>query len=125
MEDRRCKLGLAGRLELVRGSRVATAHRWWHRWRTASGAERAWRECLSTRRPVPRSCPWALSTEQEQAILEARERTNWGPMRLTFLTGRHRSTVWKVLARHGRSRRRRSWGLSDEVCVVVVIDTTV
>jgi transposase InsO family protein len=28
-------------------------------------------------------------------------------MRLTFLTGRHRSTIWKVLARHGRSRRRR------------------
>ena len=29
-------------------------------------------------------------------------------MRLTYLTGRHRSTVWKVLHRHGRSRRRRS-----------------
>jgi hypothetical protein len=29
-------------------------------------------------------------------------------MRLTYLTGRHRSTIWKVLARHGRSRRRRS-----------------
>jgi hypothetical protein len=33
---------------------------------------------------------------------------NWGPMRLTYLTGRHRSTIWKVLARHGQSRRRRS-----------------
>jgi transposase InsO family protein len=123
MEDRRCKLGLAGRLELVerieRGETLraaaaalnvapATAHRWWHRWRSASGAERASRECLRTRRPVPHSCPWALSGEQELAILEAREKTNWGPMRLTFLTGRHRSTVWKVLARHGRSRRRRA-----------------
>jgi transposase InsO family protein len=29
-------------------------------------------------------------------------------MRLTYLTGRHRSTNWKVLHRHGRSRRRRS-----------------
>jgi transposase InsO family protein len=29
-------------------------------------------------------------------------------MRLTYLTGRHRSTIWKVLARHGCSRRRRS-----------------
>src|SRR3954447_18903664 len=28
-------------------------------------------------------------------------------MRLTCLTGRHRSTVWKVLHRHGCSRRRR------------------
>jgi transposase InsO family protein len=29
-------------------------------------------------------------------------------MRLTWLTGRHRSTIWKVLARHGCSRQRRS-----------------
>jgi transposase InsO family protein len=123
MEDRRCKLGLAGRLELVEliegGSTLraaaaalnvapATAHRWWHRWREASDEQRASRACLSTRRPVPRSCPWALSGEQERAILDARAKTNWGPMRLTFLTGRHRSTIWKVLARHGCSRRRRS-----------------
>ena len=53
MEDRRCKLGLQGRRELVRlieqGSTLrqaaaclsvapATAHRWWHRWRDASEA---------------------------------------------------------------------------------------
>ncbi len=123
MEDRRCKLGLAGRLELVqmieRGSTLraaaaalnvapATAHRWWHRWQQASDEQRASRVCLSTRRPVPRSCPWALSSDQEQAILEARARTNWGPMQLQFLTGRHRSTIWKVLKRHGQSRRRRA-----------------
>ena len=56
MEDRRCKLGLQGRLELVRlieeGSTLrqaaaclsvapATAHRWWHRWANASDEERA------------------------------------------------------------------------------------
>src|SRR3954469_11176944 len=29
-------------------------------------------------------------------------------MRLTWLTGRHRSTIWKVLARHGVSRQRRT-----------------
>ena len=29
-------------------------------------------------------------------------------MQLQFLTGRHRSTIWKVLHRHGCSRRRRS-----------------
>lgn len=123
MEDRRCKLGLAGRLELVKlveqgwslraaaaalNVSPATAHRWWHRWRLASERERASRECLATRRPVPRSCPWALTADQQEAILAARERTNWGPMRLTYLTGRHRSTIWKVLARHGCSRRRRS-----------------
>ena len=52
MEDRRCKLGLQGRFELVRlienGSSPraaaaalsvapATAHRWWHRWTGRSG----------------------------------------------------------------------------------------
>jgi transposase InsO family protein len=85
----------------------ATAHRWWHRWRAASEEQRASRACLATRRPVPRSCPWALTAEQERAILAAREKTNWGPMQLTALTGRHRSTNWKVLHRHGVSRRRR------------------
>jgi transposase InsO family protein len=123
MEDRRCKLGLAGRLELVRlveqgaslraaagalGVAPATTHRWWHRWRAASEGERLSRSCLRARRPVPQSCPWALSKEQEQAILSAREKTNWGPMRLTYLTGSHRSTIWKVLHRNGCSRRRRS-----------------
>src|SRR3954453_20799222 len=81
MEDRRCKLGLAGRLELVlliengstlRGAAAAlnvapgTAHRWWHRWRQATEAERASRACLATRRPIPGSCPWRLTAEQEQ-----------------------------------------------------------
>jgi transposase InsO family protein len=86
----------------------ATAHRWWHRWKAASEDERASRSCLRTRSSRPRSCPWALSAEAEQAILTAREKTNYGPMQLQFLTGRHRSTIWKVLARRGKSRRRRS-----------------
>jgi transposase InsO family protein len=113
MEDRRCKLGLQGRLELVwlieNGSTLrAAAHRWWHRWAAASPAERASRACLRTRSTRPRSCPWGLSAEAERAILEAREKTNWGPMQLQFLCGRHRSTIWKVLKRHGVSRQRRS-----------------
>lgn len=123
MEDGRCRLGLVGRLELVRlvesgvtlraaaaalSVAPSTAHRWWHRWRAASDEERASRACLRARAPIPRSCPWALSPEQERVILDARERTNWGPMRLTYLTGRHRSTCWKVLHRHGVSRQRRS-----------------
>jgi transposase InsO family protein/transposase-like protein len=123
MEDRRCKLGLQGRLELVllieQGSTLraaaaalsvapGTAHRWWHRWRDATPADRASRVCLRTRSSRPGSCPWALSSEDEQAILVARQKTNRGPMQLAFLTGRHRSTIWKVLHRHGVSRRRRS-----------------
>jgi len=123
MEDRRCKLGLQGRLELcllieagstlraaaaALGVAPATAHRWWHRWKAATSAERASRECLRTRSTRPRSCPWSLSAEQEQEVLDARAKTNWGPMQLQFLTGRHRSTIWKVLKRHGVSRQRRS-----------------
>ena len=90
MEDRRCKLGLAGRLQLVRliesgcslrsaaaqsSVSPATAHRWWHRWRVASEAERASLACLRTRSSRPRSCPWALSAQAEQRILQARART--------------------------------------------------
>jgi transposase InsO family protein len=77
------------------------------RWLAASEAERVSGAWCAPRRPVPRSCPWALTREQEQAILDARAKSNWGPMRLTWLTGRHRSTCWKVLHRHGLSRRPR------------------
>jgi hypothetical protein len=123
MEDGRCKLGLAGRLELVRlvesgltwraataalNVAPATAHRWWHRWRSATDAERFSRACLRARPPVPRSCPWALGEEVEQRILAARARTNLGPARLAGLVGYRRSTIWKVLWRHGCSQRRRS-----------------
>jgi transposase InsO family protein len=123
MEDGRCKLGLAGRLQLVRliesgcsfrsaaaesSVSVATAHRWWRRWVEASDAERATRSCLRARPPVPRSCPWALGAEAERRILAARARTNLGPARLAGLVGYRRSTIWKVLKRHGCSQRRRT-----------------
>jgi hypothetical protein len=77
------------------------------RWRVATEAERASGAWCAPRRPVPRSCPWGLIADAEQAILDARAKSNWGPMRLTWLTGRHRSTIWKVLDRHGVSRQRR------------------
>jgi transposase InsO family protein len=123
MEDGRCKLGVAGRLQLVglieggcsfrtaaaeSSVSVATAHRWWRRWVEASEADRASRACLRARPPVPRSCPWALSAEAEQRILRARARTNLGPARLAGLVGYRRSTIWKVLKRHGCSQRRRT-----------------
>ena len=123
MEDGRCKLGVGGRLQLIRlieegvslraaaaqsSVSVATAHKWWHRWRAASEAERASRACLRARPPRPRSCPWRLERSVEQRILDAREKTNYGPARLAGLVGYRRSTVWKVLARHGVSRRRRT-----------------
>jgi transposase-like protein len=123
MEDRRGKLGLRGRHELIRlieggaslraaaratGVAPATAHRWWHRWRAASEHERGSLECLASRPPIPRSCPWRLDEATERRILAARERTNLGPARLAGLVGRRRSTIWKVLRRNGCSVRRRS-----------------
>jgi transposase InsO family protein len=123
MEDGRGRLGLAGRRQLVLlvqdgaslraaarrlGVAPATAHRWWHRWNHADEWARTSLECLRSRPPTPRSCPWALSQDEQQRILQARARTNLGPARLAGLVGRRRSTIWKVLARHGVSRRRRS-----------------
>jgi transposase InsO family protein len=46
-----------------------------------------------------------LSPAQEEPILRARRETNLGPGRLAGIVCRSRSTVWKVLHRHGLSRR--------------------
>lgn len=123
MEDGRCRLGLGGRKALVgliengmslrgaarrMGVAPATAHRWWHRWCDAGTAERRSGEALRSRPPTPHRCPWRLGADEEQRILDARRRTNFGPARLAGLVGRRRSTIWKVLHRHGVSRRRRS-----------------
>jgi transposase-like protein len=102
MEDGRCKLGLGGRLQLVGlielGSTIrgaaralsvspATAHRWWHRWQQAGELERTSRACLHARPPLPKLCPWKLSTDAESRILQARRRTNLGPARLAGIVG--------------------------------------
>jgi transposase InsO family protein len=123
MTDRRCRFGLATRIEMVKRRQAGeslrqiaralacsptTVKTMCDRFGSASEAERADFSCLLPRRPVPKSCPWALTAAQEQAILQAREKTNYGPMQLQYLTGRHRSTIHKVLARHGKSRQRRS-----------------
>jgi len=125
MTDGRCRFGPRAKREMVArlrdgetaravarsmGCSPTTVTTTRDRWRAASEAERASGAWCAPRRPVPRSCPWALSAAEEQLILDARARTNWGPMRLTWLTGRHRSTCWKVLWRHGVSRQRRSEG---------------
>jgi transposase InsO family protein len=101
-----CRLGGAPAAPLTPAP--ATAHRWWHRWQQATEAERVSRACLRARPPVPRSCPWRLTGDEEQRILDARRRTNYGPARLAGLVGYRRSTIWKVLKRHRVSRRRRS-----------------
>jgi transposase InsO family protein len=123
MTDGRCRFGPRAKREMVdrvlagesargvaRSMRCSpstvTAAR--SRWEQAPEEERRSGAWCAPRRPVPRSCPWALSGAEEQRILDARARTNWGPMRVAALVGRHRATVWKVLWRHGVSRRRRA-----------------
>ena len=128
MEDRRCKLGLQGRLELVllieQGATLraaaaalsvapATAHRWWHRWQ-ARQPGRAGVAGVSAHAVLATEVV-SVGAEQRGRAGDpgARQKTNRGPMQLAFLTGRHRSTIWKVLHRHGVCRQRRSEHCAD------------
>jgi transposase InsO family protein len=86
----------------------ATAHRWWHRWREASEGERRLGRWLEDRSSRPRLQPRRLTRDEEEPILRARRETNLGPGRLAGICGRARSTIWKVLHRHGLSQRRRA-----------------
>ncbi|MGZ4371535.1 MAG: DDE-type integrase/transposase/recombinase [Gaiellaceae bacterium] len=112
------KLGLAGRrqlaLAIVAGMTLrqaaarfsvspATAHRWWHRWIEGDRVASA----LVDRSSRPHRQPCRLSAAEEEPILRARRETNLGPGRLAGIVRRPRSTIWKVLFRHGLSRRRR------------------
>jgi transposase InsO family protein len=114
-------LGPAGRLALVsmieRGTTIraaaravgvspATAHRWWHRYRVASPEERRSGSWLCDRPSCPRRQPRRLTAAEEEPILRARRETNLGPGRLAGIVDRARSTIWKVLYRHGLSRLR-------------------
>jgi transposase len=119
---RNAKLGLAGRLALVRtieeGASLkaaaaafnvspATAHRWWHRWLAASGEARRTRRCLHDRSSRPRRSPRELARPLQQRICACRRQTGWGPRLIAAATGFAHSTVWKVLRRAGISRRAR------------------
>jgi transposase InsO family protein len=114
-------LGPAGRLALVEAIESgmtlraaaaalnvapATAHRWWHRWRSAGDEERRLGRWLEDRSSCPHRQPRRLSTAEEEPILRARRETNLGPGRLAGICRRARSTIWKVLHRHGLSRLR-------------------
>jgi transposase InsO family protein len=116
------KLGPAGRLAvvgLIEGGcslrvaaaqsavSVATAHRWWHRWLGASESARRSGVWAADRSSRPHRSPRRLDAAEEQRICRARQRTSLGPGRLAGLLGRARSTIWKVLHRHGLSRRPR------------------
>ena len=112
-------LGPAGRLALVQAIESgmtlraaaaalnvapATAHRWWHRWLGADQEQRRSGVWLRDRPCMPHRQPRRLSAAEEEQILKARRETNLGPGRLAGVCRRPRSTVWKVLHRHGLSR---------------------
>jgi transposase InsO family protein len=86
----------------------ATAHRWWHRYRRASAEELATGSWLLDRSSRPHRQPRRLSPAEEAPILRARRETGLGPGRLAGICRRARSTIWKVLQRHGLSRRRKT-----------------
>ncbi len=116
---RNAKLGLAGRLALVKAVEgglslnaaaaafsvsPATAHRWWHRWLEAGDEARRTLSCLFDRPSRPRRSPRQLAPELEEAICACRRETGWGPRLVASATGFAHSTVWKVLRRAGISR---------------------
>jgi transposase InsO family protein len=119
----RAKLGPAGRLALCLAIESgmtfrqagacfsvspATAHRWWHRYRVASLAKQqslAWAADRSSR---PHRSPRLLDAAVQERICEVRRHTGWGPRLVGGQTGVTHSTVWKVLRRHGLSRRPRA-----------------
>jgi transposase InsO family protein len=113
------KLGLAGRLALVRmveeGSSLrqaaaafsvspATAHRWWRRWSDAGEEARRSLSCLLDRSSRPLRSPRQLAPELAERICACRRETGWGPRLVAGATGFAHSTVWKVLKRAGISR---------------------
>jgi transposase InsO family protein len=115
-------LGPAGRLALVQAIESgmtqkaaaaafcvapATAHRWWHRWRSADAEQRHSGKWLLDRSSRPRRQPRRLTPAEEEPILRARRQTNLGPGRLAGICRHSRSTIWKVLHRHGLSQRRK------------------
>jgi transposase len=104
------KLGLAGRLALVRaieeGTSLkavaaafsvspATAHRWWHRW--LEGGRQA--SALLDRSSRPHRSPRLLAAALEERICDCRRKTGWGQRLAAGATGFAHSTVWKVLKR--------------------------
>lgn len=114
------KLGPAGRLALVRrvcdgtslraaahesAVSVATAHRWWHRWLDASAEDRRSGSWACDRSSRPHRHPRRTAGEVEARICAVRQATGWGPRLVAGATGVPHATVWKVLARHGLSRR--------------------
>jgi len=80
------------------GASRATGYRLWQRYQQGGWA------ALRDRPSTPLRQPRRLCAEAEQAILAARRRSAYGPVRLAGLVPHPPSTIGKVLRRHGCSR---------------------
>ncbi len=114
------RLGPAGRRQLVhliinRGmserqaavclsTSPCTAHKWKQRWLGASESARASGAWALDRSSRPHTSPRRTSSELEQRVCQARERTGWGPRLIAGEIGLAHSTVHTILKRHGCSR---------------------
>ena len=76
----------------------ATAYKWLRRYRAEGGAGLLDRSCR------PHRSPRQLPAEAVSAILRARTRRQYGPLRLAPLTGHPPSTIYHALRRAGLSR---------------------
>lgn len=91
--------GMSPPLAAARGGcSRATAYRLWRRYQ-----EGGWLG-LRDRSSVPLRQPRRLPREAELAIMAARRRSAYGPVRLAGLVPHPPSTIGKVLRRHGLSR---------------------
>src|SRR5947208_11727104 len=119
----RAKLGPAGRLALTQAVSdgmtlkqaaacfnvsPATARRWWHRRLNATSQELFSDGWLLDRSSRPHRSPRLLDAVEQERICEVRRHTGWGPRLVAGRTAHPHSTVYKVLHRHGLSRRQRS-----------------
>jgi transposase InsO family protein len=71
-----------------------TAYRWIRRFRAEGAAG------LPDRSSRPRSTPTRTSPEREQAVLDARRSSRFGPLRIAALTGVPARTAARILRRH-------------------------
>ena len=76
------------------------AHKWWARYRSEGTAG------LADRSSRPRSCPHQTPARVERRIVALRQSRKLGPARLAGIVGVPRSTVHRVLVRHGLNRLR-------------------
>src|SRR5262249_59195632 len=110
------KLGLAGRLALVRAIEdgrslraaaavfsvsPATAHRWWHRWLDGQRRE----EALWDRSSRPHRSPRLLAAGLQERICDCRRQTGWGPRLVAGATRVSPSGWWAAPERSELSRR--------------------